>query len=84
MATNAEMRKELETDRSTLRDLVKIYSRMIDEKISVVVATKQALNEELTEGYALMDKFHDWLGNLAIKNQQIYPLWEQLQMVFFQ
>lgn len=59
VATNVDMKKKLDTVRSTLCDLTEIYNRTIDEKINNVAAVKESLVEALADGFSLMDKVHD-------------------------
>jgi len=75
------MKKKLETIRNALPDLVEIYACTIDEKIITIKIVKQSLVQAISDGYALMDKVHEWFESLAIKNQPIYPLREQLQVL---
>lgn len=70
MATNADMKKNLETARS------------IDEKISVVAVKKQELTKALADRYTLMDKVHHLPRSLAIKNHPVHHMREQLQILF--
>jgi len=82
MATNADMKKNLETGRSMFPDPVEIYARTIDGKINKVAGKKQALTKALADGYALIYRVHDWLGSLTLKNQLVYPMREKLQILF--
>lgn len=40
---------------------------------------KASIFDALVEGYILMDPVHEWLGRLAMKNQPVYPLRQQIQ-----
>lgn len=71
---NVDMKKILETVRSTLPDPTEIYTRTIDEKINIVTTAKESLVEALADGFSLLGKVHDWSGSLAINNQVVYPL----------
>ena len=79
---NVEMKRKLETVRSILPDLVEIYACSVESKTRELETKKQALANTLTDGYALMGKVHDWLGNLALKNHQVYLLREKIQSLF--
>lgn len=82
VAINTDMKKKLETGRSTLPDPVKIYARTIDGNINKVAAKKQAIVEALANRYALMDRVQYWPRSLVLKNQLVYPMREQLQILF--
>lgn len=75
-ATNADKKKKLDTVISVLPDLTEIYVKTIDKKIIIAVVAIESLVEALVDGFALMDKMHDWSGSLAIMNQLVYPLRE--------
>jgi len=51
--------------------------RMIEGKISKGEAKKQALVGTHVDDYTLMNKVHDWLGSLVLKNQSVYPMREK-------
>lgn len=72
-AMNVDMKKKLETDRSALPDPIEIYARTIDGKTNTIVIKKESLVEALDDDFSLMDRVHDWLGSLAIKNHHVYP-----------
>lgn len=76
LATNIELKKNLETVRSALPDPIVSYTQEINDKLTTVTAIKQSLTEAHVDVYTLIDQEHDWSGNLAQKNQLVYPLRE--------
>lgn len=82
VATNADMKKNLETVRSTLLDPVEISTRIVEGKITKVEEKRQALADDLTNGYTLMNKVHDWPGSFELKNHLVYPMREWIQTLF--
>jgi len=72
------MKRKSETVRSTLLDLVEIYMRTVEGKNTEVEAKKKALANALMNSYALMNKFHDWLGSLVLENILVYPMREKI------
>lgn len=59
VATNASMKKKLETVRSALPNPMDIYTRMVKRKFSEGEAKKQALADTFADSYVLMNKVHD-------------------------
>lgn len=82
VATNNDMKTKLEMVRSSLPNLVEIYMRTAKGKITEGEAKKQALENALVDGYALMNKVHEWLGILALKNHSVYPMREKIHTLF--
>ena len=64
--------------RSSLPDPVEIYTTTVKNKITEVEAKNQALTDALMDGYALMNRVHDWPGSLVLKNHLVYPMRERI------
>lgn len=79
--TNRELKQSLDAMKITLPNPSMSYIDEIEQNITSMATLKASITDALAEGYIFMDQVHDWLGILAMKNQLVYPLWQQIQQL---